>query len=327
MPKKGNIERVVKGVKNTAEVVGKTASDIGNKSKEMAETSKRVVINAIDQNGNGEIDIEDVIIMGLKVPGVRINREDFLRKELFKNHPQGVVDKAVKTTPALAGISIEEVDKIADEVIKFERNAVSGISLALGLPGASAMAATIPADIAQYYGYMLRAAQKILYLYGFPEIIDSTKERVNLDTETINSLIICLGIMNGVAGANNMVKGISKALATGVEKKLLNTALTKGTVYPFIKSVAKWFGVKITKEVVAGFAKKAIPVVGGVLGGGLTYATFKPCCYRLKDALSDTMLSNPEKHIETEEEKKIYESIKNGMIIDIKPEDIRVIDL
>jgi hypothetical protein len=256
---------------------------------------------------------------------VKINREDFLRKEFFKNHPKEVIDKAVETTPALAGIPSEEIDKIVDEVIKFERNAVSGISVALGVPGGVAMAATIPADIAQYYGYMLRAAQKMLYLYGFPELL-SDGDDVKLDTETINSLTLCLGIMNGVAGANNMIKGMSKALATGVEKKLINTALTKGAIYPIVKSVAKWFGVKMTKEVFAGFFKKSIPVIGGVVGGGLTYATFKPCCYRLKDALKDTMLSNPEKHKVTEEEQKIYEDIKNGVIYDVAPEDIRVID-
>ena len=39
--------------------------------------------------------------------------------------------------------------------------------------------------------------------------------------------------------------------------------------------------------------KKAIPLVGGVVGGGLTYATFKPCCDKLKEVLQDTYLSNP----------------------------------
>jgi hypothetical protein len=322
---KKTAENVGKSVTTGATVAADTAKKVAVKSKETLDTSQKAVLNALDQDGNGQIDSVDIILMALKVPGVKVNREDFLRKEFFKNHPKEVIDKAVETTPALAGIPSEEIDKIVDEVIKFERNAVSGISVALGVPGGVAMAATIPADIAQYYGYMLRAAQKMLYLYGFPELL-SDGDDVKLDTETINSLTLCLGIMNGVAGANNMIKGMSKALATGVEKKLINTALTKGAIYPIVKSVAKWFGVKMTKEVFAGFFKKSIPVIGGVVGGGLTYATFKPCCYRLKDALKDTMLSNPEKHKVTEEEQKIYEDIKNGVIYDVAPEDIRVID-
>ena len=61
---------------------------------------------------------------------------------------------------------------------------MSGISLALGAPGGVAMVATLPADIAQYYGYMLRAIQKLLYLYGFPEI--NVENGVNIDDETMN---------------------------------------------------------------------------------------------------------------------------------------------
>lgn len=321
---KETAEKVGKGVTAGAAAAADTAKKVADKSKETLDASQKAVINVIDQDGNGQIDSADIILMALKVPGVKISREEFLKKEFFKNHPQEVIDKAIATTPALAGIPSEEIDKIVDEVIKFERNAVSGISVALGMPGGAAMAATIPADIAQYYGYMIRAAQKMLYLYGFPELLK--EDDVKLDSETINGLTLCLGIMNGVAGANNMIKGMSKALATGVEKKLINTALTKGAIYPIVKSVARWFGVNMTKEIFAGFFKKSIPVVGGVIGGGLTYATFKPCCYRLKDSLKDTMLSNPENHKETTEEQKIYEDIKNGVIYDVDEEDIKVID-
>lgn len=280
----------------------------GSKVKEVVANSKDTVIKCLDQDGNGQIDSTDIILLALKVPGVKVDRAKFLQKELFKNHPQEVIDLAIATTPAQAGIPGEEVDKIVDEVIKFERNAVSGISLALGMPGGVAMAATIPADIAQYYGYMLRAAQKMLYLYGFPEL-DTSEEVLALDTESINALTLCLGIMYGVANANNAIKAMAKALASGVEKKLLNKALTKGAIFPFVKSIAKWFSINMTKKVFAGFFKKAIPVVGGAVGCGITYATFKPCCYRLKDALHDTMLSNPD-HKSSEEENKIYYDIE-----------------
>lgn len=75
------------------------------------------------------------------------------------------------------------------------------------------MPATIPADIAQYYGYMLRTAQKLMYLYGFPQA-GLTDEGNGIDSETINMLTLCLGVMYGVAGANNAVKTMAKALAT-----------------------------------------------------------------------------------------------------------------
>lgn len=274
---------------------------------------------ALDANGDGTIDIQDVIILAVKTPGVHVARDSFLRKELYKNHPAEVIEDAIARTPALAGISAEEIDKVADEVIKFERNCVSGISAALGMPGGAAMAATIPADIVQYYGYTLRAIQKLLYLYGFPEI-DTDEEGIFLDSETINRIIICLGVMNGVAGANNAIKALAQALAKGVEKKLLSAALTKGTFYPILKSTLKWFGVKLTKEIFAKSVKNVIPVVGGVVGGGITFLSFKPCCLRLKAALTDTMLSNPN-HVSSTEEEHIYSHIIDGTVYEAEYED------
>ena len=272
--------------------VSKTAVAVTEKTKDLATKSQQAVLGAVDQNGNGEIDIEDVIVMGLKVPGIRIDREAFLQKELQNKVSQQVIDDAIAHNPLHAEIPTEEIDRIADEVIKYERTCVSGISTALGMPGGVAMVATIPADIAQYYGYMLRATLKLMYLYGFPAI-DLEEKGQTFDSETMNTLIICMGVMYGVAGANNALKVLAKALATGVEKQLLRKALTKGTIYPIVKSVAKWFSVKMTKEVFAGFFKKAIPVVGGVIGGGITFLSFKPCCDKLKKSLQNTMLSNP----------------------------------
>ncbi len=306
--------------KEVAAVAVDKSKDVAVKTKEVATKSKENMVEVLDQNGDGILDSTDLILISMKVPGVKVKRTEFLKKEFYKRYEQDVIDKAIETTPAKAGIKAEEIDKIADDVIKFERNAVSGISAALSMPGGAAMAATIPADIAQYYGYMLRAAQKLMYLYGFSEM-DLDEDNLMLDSETINQLTLCLGVMYGVASATNAIKAFAKALGTGVEKKLLKTALTKGTIYPIVKSVANFFSIHMTKEVFAGFFKKAIPVAGGVVGGGLTYVTFKPCCDRLKNVLRDTILSNPE-HKETEEEKEMYDNIMEG-VVDV---DYEIID-
>lgn len=294
--KKIDIKQITNNVgsvaSSAADTVGKAAVIVADKTKAVTIKSQQAILGAIDQNGNGEIDIEDVIIMGLKVPGIRIDRTQFLQKEFQSKLPQNVIDNAISHNPLYAHIPTQLIDQIADEVIKYERTCVSGISTALGMSGGVAMVATIPADIAQYYGYMLRATQKLMYLYGFPEI-DVEEKGQTFDSETMNILIICMGVMYGAAGASNALKSIAKALASGVEKQLLRKALTKGTIYPIVKSVAKWFSVKMTKEVFAGFFKKAIPVVGGVIGGGITFLSFKPCCDKLKTSLKNTMLSNP----------------------------------
>lgn len=282
-----------KAASTAADTISKTAVVAADKTKEVATKSQAAILGAVDQNGNGEIDIEDVIIMGLKVPGIRIDRTNFLQKELHTKFPQEIIDDAIANNPLHAKIPLEMIDHIADEVIKYERACVSGISTALGMPGGVAMVATIPADIAQYYGYMLRATQKLMYLYGFPAI-DMEEQGQTFDSETMNTLIVCMGVMYGAAGANNALKSMAKALAVGVGKQLRRKALTKGTIYPIVKSVSKWFGVRMTKEIFSSFFEKAIPVVGGVIGGGITFLSFKPCCDRLKACLQNTMLSNPD---------------------------------
>lgn len=285
-------KRFGESVKGMAGVIGEKAGQVAKKSADSVEKSKEAVMNAIDVNGDGQIDIEDVILMAFKVPGVSVKRDDFLRKELQTRYPKEVIEKAVDQTPMMASISQKDIDEIADSIIQNERLKVSGISATLGMPGGAAMVATIPADIAQYYGCLLRVAQKLLYLYGFPQIEYQENEQA-FDTETMNQIIVCMGVMFGVANAKNVLLAMAKALGNGVEKQLVKKALTKGTIYPIVKSISKWFGAKMTKEVFAGFFKKAIPVVGGVVGGGLSYATFKPCCSRLKAVLEDTYLSNP----------------------------------
>lgn len=292
MKESKNTQHFTESFSNLTQNISKITSDVSIKAKNTIDKSQEAILNAVDMNGNGEIDIEDVIIMGLRTPGIKINRSNFLQKEFYKRYPQEVIDDAITHTPAHAQIPINEINKIADEVIKFERNCVSGISAALGAPGGIAMVATIPADIAQYYGYMLRATQKLLYLYGFPEI-DTEEKGQKFDSETMNILIICLGVMYGAAGANKALNTMAKSLAIGVEKKLIRAPLTKGTIYPIVKSIANYFNKKMTKEIFAGYFKKAIPVVGGIVGGGITYVSFKPCCDKLKTSLQNTLLSNP----------------------------------
>lgn len=296
-------------VKKIAENVGEKAGVAVQKSTEVIDKTKEAVFQAVDVNGDGQIDIEDVILLAFKVPGVSVNRESFLRKELFTKYSQETIDQVVLTTPMKAEIKQEDIEMIAASIIQNERLKVSGISAALGTPGGAAMVATIPVDIAQYYGCMLRVAQKLLYLYGFPQIEYKENEQA-FDTETMNQIILCMGIMFGVANAKNGLLAVAKALGTGVEKQLVKKALTKGTIYPIVKSISKWFGVKMTKEVFAAFFKKAIPLVGGAVGGGLSYATFKPCCVKLKNVLENTYLSNP----------NYKESEEN--IIDIESESI-----
>lgn len=59
----------------------------------------------------------------------------------------------------------------------------------------------------------------------------------------------------------------------------------KGTIYPIVERVAQILGVKMTKEVFAKGIGKVVPFLGGFVSGALTFATFKPMSWRLKEHL------------------------------------------
>ena len=263
------------------------------KKQSAVEKAKLAAINVIDENGNGKIDLEDVIIKGLKTPGIKINRAEFLAKTLKKHFPQETIDAAIAESPMRANIAQTEIDKMANEAINFERTCVSGISAALSAPGGVAMVATVPADLMQYYAYLLRMAQKLLYLYGFPQI-DTEETGEKFDDGTMNTLILCFGVMYGVAGANKALLTVARALGAGLSKKFMQTAVTKGTIYPVLRAILKCFNVKLTKQLASKAINHSLPVIGGVIGGGITFFSFKSCGEKLKKTLRDTYLSNPD---------------------------------
>jgi len=94
-----------------------------------------------------------------------------------------------------------------------------------------------------------------------------------------------VGIMFGVSGAASTITKLSTSAATRASKNIASKTLTLGTIYPIVKKVAQALGVKMTKDIFAKGVSKAIPIVGGVASGGLTYATYKPMAFKLKKHL------------------------------------------
>ena len=83
------------------------------------------------------------------------------------------------------------------------------------------------------------------------------------------------------------IQELAKNFAKEIVKRLPKYALTKTVIYPIVKQVAKWIGVKLTKDSFAKGLGKFIPIVGGVISGGLTYVTFKRGAKKLKNTLHD----------------------------------------
>lgn len=262
------------------------------KKQNAIQKAKNAAINAIDENGNGKIDIEDIIVKGLKTPGIKINRAEFLRKTLQKRFSQETIELAIAESPMRANVAQTEIDKMANDAINFERVCASGISAALSAPGGFAGIAAIPVDLTQYYAYLLRMSQKLLYLYGFPQI-DTEETGEKFDDGTMNTLILCFGVMYGVAGANKALLALARGLGNGLSKKFMKAAVTKGTVYPVLRKVAGVFGARLNKQITSKAIQNSVPVAGAVIGGGITFFSFKSCGEKLKKSLKNTYLSNP----------------------------------
>ena len=247
--------------------------------------------------------IDRLLVETAKLPMVKIDRELFLRKELRDRYRPEVIELAIQYNPAYAGIPVEDINKIAKSCIKGEATQVSTISAAAGLPGGFAILGSLPADLAQYFAHILRILQKLIYLYGWSELGFDTKE---MNDETKNLLILFIGIMFGVNSAVNTVHAIAAQVAKKVAKKLPQEAITKGFIYPVVKKIASILGVQMSKKIFANGVSKAVPVVGAVTSGALTYITFNAMAEKLRKHLAKDDLAIVE----------VYKHLSHHEIID-----------
>ena len=265
--------------------------------KNFVEKIKQDAINIIDENGNGKIDAEDFVIKAMKVPGIRIKRDEFLRRELTVLCGKEVTQKAIENNPFIAGVTKEQLNKIADNVIKLERNksAVASVGLGTVPGGVTVQIGTTVVDLTQYHVFMIRVAQKLLYLYGFPQVGEEGKDgSFVIDSGTMNLLLLCVGAMQGLQEAIKGIRWVAQGFAKGLEKSLMKKALTKGVVYPMVKAVLTKLSVSITKDVFCKYIANSIVFVGGLLCGGITFVSLDICCKNFKEVISNTALNNPD---------------------------------
>lgn len=141
----------------------------------------------------------DFLTKIVRLPGVRIRRDEFLRQELAKVHASDdIIARSLDTNPAAAGVPLAVLDGLAEETISYETNKSAAISFAAGIPGGFAMLAAIPADLTQYYAHALRIMQKLAYLYGWHDLVSDADQN---DDDTIGVLAVFFGVMLGVGGA------------------------------------------------------------------------------------------------------------------------------
>ena len=282
----GTVKAVGNGFNATTKAVGDFAGSAGKE------------IDKVVNGAKGKFDAkpEEVAMQVLeqvsKLPVVKVDRNQFLMDKFGKGLSQEEVGKLLADGPVNI-VSKDKLDKAAKACIMDNVLLSSGASVLAGLPGGIAMAVTIPADVAQYYAMALKLAQELGYIYGFQYL---WSEKDKLTEEAQNTLLLYLGVMLGVSGTGALLRAGDMAIGKQALKSIPQKALTKTLYYPILKKVLKVFGISLTKGTFAKGVSKVLPVVSGVISGGITFATMKPMGENLQKELSKMIDYNEEQY-------------------------------
>ena len=241
---------------------------------------------AVGQQPEPEQRALDFLAKVVRVPGVRVNREEFLRQELRKLHMgDDAIQRAIDSNPLLAGVSLTAIDRLAEEAISYETNKSAAISFVAGIPGGFAMLGTIPAALMQYYAHALRIMQKLAYLYGWGELLPDSRDA---DDDTLGVLAVFFGVMLGVGGAAQSLTAFARVAAkTAYQNHATKRALMRITWYPVVKHSLRLIGINITKSTAAKGFSKIVPVIGGFVSSGLTFMALQSQSALLKEHLRE----------------------------------------
>ena len=295
-------------------------------NNEIIEQEKNEIAKQETVKTNKEIEsdiiLEEIITKAIQIPGVKVDRNKFLA-ESFSSKVD-LLENIINNGPVEAGITKEEINNIANKLIIKRTSQSSAASFAAGIPGGLAMAATIPADMLQFFGMSLRLAQELSYLYGS----DDLWKNGQVDDEKVkNQLILYCGVMFGVSGAVSGVRVLSTQVAKTALKKIPQKALTKTFWYPMIKKICSFVGYTLTKKTLASGVSKVIPVIGGVISGTINFASMMPMARRLNDTLDKAtfnyseeefnrdieLLSNETGEVSEEEKQSFKEKFAGGL--------------
>ena len=247
---------------------------------------REVIGDASGQQSAPEQRALEFLAKVVRVPGVRVNREEFLRQELRKlRMGDDAIARAIDSNPLLAGVALTEIDRLAEEAISYEMNKSAAISFVAGIPGGFAMLGTIPADLMQYYAHALRIMQKLAYLYGWGELLPDGRDA---DDDTLGVLTVFFGVMLGVGGAAQSLTAFARVAAkTAYQNHATKRALMSITWYPVVKHSLRLIGINITKSTAAKGFSKIVPVIGGFVSSGLTFMALQSQSALLKGHLRE----------------------------------------
>lgn len=255
------------------------------------------------------------VTAAVKLPFVKVDREEFLRSE-FKDHEH--LDIILERGPQ-AVFTAEALAERAKRLVSTNTRNTTAVSFAAGLSANAFVAVPAAgADVAQFFGFALRMAQQISYLFGEKDLFTGEDSLLNDDAKV--RVFGYLGAMFGIVGGAALINKAAGMAAAQAGNKVANKALTKTVWYPVVKKVAAMLGQKITKQSVGSAVTKVVPVLGGVVAGTLTYATFRPMGQRLTDVFVNNLNGTFDVQVDLKDE------LNPEFLKELEEEEAKIID-
>lgn len=213
-----------------------------------------------------------------KIPTVKIDRDAFLAEQFEKSPMKHTI---IAQGPIAAGVTEKELNKMAKKIINKRTRQATTVSFAAGLPGGIAMAATVPTDTMQFLANALKMAQELAYLYGYRDFWALKDEARK------NELLLFLGTMLEVKGGAAAMRLLTTQHTKDVAQHMSFSAVERAMYWPILGEIATVIVEKITKKTMASGITKFIPLAGGFMSGGITYAALSNMGEQLHIALRD----------------------------------------
>lgn len=244
-----------------------------------------------------------IISGAMKVPGVKVDREEFLIKELKGKVSDDVLTNAVNNGTKGAKVDVELIEKLAKNCMNSKALLTVTASFLSGLPGGLVgLLGGSSVDVIQYYANFFNLAQKLMYLYGYKDISE-------LDSSQEDIMIVVLGAASGVEVANAFLKKVLSETAVKWQEKVMAEQLGKHSLKAVANKVMFTFGrrsaARLSEEQAAKLFSKSVPLLGGIISGVLSAATFKPMAKRLNKSLKEFYTYDASNDVNEDDEDKI----------------------
>lgn len=245
-----------------------------------------------------EVGIEDVLTLFLNVADGGVDRAAYLQEALEGKYPQEVIDKAIKESPSAAGVDTGLLKQIAEEILAdvkaLDANAEkkADIKEVIGDEDkkiTEKLKGVIDASGEnRYLSKMLDAAQKYMYLFGFPQF--NFKNGVITGEGDKLLLMLCMAVLYGVENAGETLKAAARVLP-----KMKDTTFSLNDLESEdISNVLKKWRQKSIGSVAVTKAVDSIPLLGGILRKASYADQMGEWFPKLEDVLADTVITDPE---------------------------------